>query len=119
MPARTVVFDASQKFDGVRKRDLYPGKKEVVICSTLLGMPYPPNCINLLLRWQLSVFVQDVCGSILVPTQEKFHSPYSLIIHECCNNATNAVEGFECCNNATNAVEGFECCNNATNAVEG
>ena len=25
MPARTVVFDATQKFDGVRKRDLYPG----------------------------------------------------------------------------------------------
>ena len=25
MPARTVVFDAIRKFDGVQQRDLYPG----------------------------------------------------------------------------------------------
>ena len=27
MPARTVVFDAIRKHDGVRNRDLYPGER--------------------------------------------------------------------------------------------
>ena len=31
MPARTVVFDAIRKFDGVQQRDLYPG--ELYLCS--------------------------------------------------------------------------------------
>ena len=39
MPARTVVFDAIRKHDGVRPRDLYPGKKQfttyIYICKVI------------------------------------------------------------------------------------
>ena len=34
MPARTVVFDAIRKFDGVQQRDLYPG--ELYLCSQVI-----------------------------------------------------------------------------------
>ena len=55
MPARTVVFDAIRKHDGVRNRDLYPGerdtegrdgkggrkegRKDTYILSTLMKVP--------------------------------------------------------------------------------
>ena len=35
MPARTVVFDSTQKHDGNKLRDLYPGGRDKLSCDSI------------------------------------------------------------------------------------
>ena len=41
MPARTVIFDSNRKHDGIRTRDLNPGRLQEVCLGRILLYSYP------------------------------------------------------------------------------
>jgi len=60
MPARTVVFDSTRKHDGVRTRDLFPGRHGLRTLSS--NIVYLPSGIDNISRKVPMLLASQCCG---------------------------------------------------------